>query len=204
MKFFSFFLIFLLMGYAAIAEETLHAPPGCEFGIIFPDEPYTRQRCKPENPEDCDSITSFTKVFGIDATVNFNVSCASADEGMMEQFSGEVMKTTLAAMVNDQYLETIQTDFRTLPYAKQAIALGTGTKGNSDKIFAAQLWIGKKSVYTVEGELIGHQLDIADEMFANILTSIHHESEKPSDNQEEEKSSEQAENGAEKEKEKTP
>jgi hypothetical protein len=165
------------MGFAAFADETLYAPEGCEFGIIFPDEPYIKQRCEPENPSRCNHITTFTHVFGVDATVNFNVTCYPAHEGMMERYTGEVMETTLAAMVNDQYLETIQTDFRTLPYGKQAVALGTGRKGNSDKIFAAQLWIGKKSVYTVEGELIGDQLDIADEMFAHILASIHHETE---------------------------
>lgn len=171
-----------LLSLPAHAEESatekfVFQPEGCEFSIIFPDEPYSRRQCNPDNPAQCTDITSYTKVFGIEATLNFDVTCYPVKEGMYDQFSEEVMRATLEAMLSDRNIDEVETDAQTLPYAKQAVALGTGTSGQSDMIFTGQLWIGKKSIYTVEAELIGRQLDAADELFMDIIASIRHESQ---------------------------
>lgn len=181
MRFLALLTALIIFSFPAYAEEeeksVIYQPEGCEFAITFPDEPYSSQRCNPGNPTQCSDFTSFTKVFGIEATVNFTVSCYPANENMYEQYSEEVMQATLKAMLSDQNLDIVETDSQTLPYAKQAVALGTGRIGNSDRLFSAQLWIGKKSVYTIEAELVGKQLDIADEMFMDIIGSFQHESE---------------------------
>lgn len=179
------FLLFLVLGVmslpvhaedAAPEEKFVFRPEGCEFAITFPDEPYSRRQCNPGNPEQCTDITSYTKVFGIEATLNFDVTCYPAQDAMYDQFSEDVMRATLEAMLSERDLDEVETDARTFPYAKQAVALGTGLSGKSDMIFTGQLWIGKKSIYTVEAELVGRQLDTADEMFMEILGSIRHES----------------------------
>lgn len=181
MRFLALFTALIIIAFPAYAEEeakdVIYQPEGCEFAITFPDEPYSSQRCHPDDPLQCSDVTSFTKVFGIEATVNFTVSCYPADEKMYAQYSEEVIQATLKAMLSDQNLDTVETDSQTFPYAKQAVALGTGSIGNSDRLFTAQLWIGKKSVYTIEAELIGKQLDMADDMFMEIIGSFRHESE---------------------------
>ena len=187
--------------FPAFADEVVFKPEGCEFAITFPEEPYTIRKCQPDNPEECSDFTSFTHVFGVDATVNIKVTCYPAESGMRERYSGDVMKVTLAGMVKDQNPETLQTDFQEFPFAKQAVALGTATEGNSDKIFAAQLWIGDKSVYTLQGEMIGAQLDEADEMFIGIMGSITHESNMKKKTEAPENKDEQADSPAEKDEE---
>lgn len=182
-KFFLLFALGLIAPFSfahaedAAPEKYIFQPEGCEFAITFPDEPYSRRQCNPDNPAQCTDITSYTKVFGIEATLNFDVTCYPVEEGMYDQFSEEVMRATLEAMLADRNLDEVETDAQTLPYAKQAVALGTGTSGQSDLIFTGQLWIGKKSIYTIEAELIGRQLDAADELFMDIIASIRHESQ---------------------------
>jgi hypothetical protein len=149
-----------------------YAPPGCDFRIDFPGEPFQAKRCDPDDSSKCNAVTSFTHVFALDATVNFNVTCNPPEKNMYDHYSGEVMKETLIALVGKGKLDKYETDFQQFPEAKQASLLGTGKSGNSEKIYIAQLWIGHQSVFTVEGELIGEQTDDADKMFADILRSI--------------------------------
>ncbi len=192
------FLIFLICAPDSFAEDVTYGPESCEFSIVFPGAPYTAQRCNPADPEKCDPITSYTKVFGMDATVNFNVTCIPVSADMYSRYSGDVMRTTLEAMVGRQHLDQYKTSFQQHDdKAKQAILLGAGRTGKSDKIYTAQLWIGHRSVFTVEGELIGVPLDEADDMFAAILRSIGHkdgkqESEPKQEEQDDNKTDEES------------
>ena len=95
---------------------------------------------------------------------------------MYESYSGDVMQAPLAAIMGENQLEDYQTGYQEFDVAKQAVLMGMGTTGSSDKIFIAQLWIGHKSVLTVEAELVGGPLEEADKMFSDILHGIRHES----------------------------
>jgi hypothetical protein len=87
------------------------------------------------------------------------------------------MQATLEAMVGRNHLEEYQTGFQQFDVVKQAVILGVGKTGNNERVYIAQLWIGRKSVFTVEAELIGdHSTASSDEMFAQVLHSIRHES----------------------------
>jgi len=171
-------LLFLLLSpLPASAGEYAYAPEGCEFRMEFPGEPYQSQRCNPDLPSECHDVTTYTKVFGMDATLNFHVTCNPAEEGMFDKYTGDVLQTTLEAMVGNNHLEEYQTGYQELDVAKQAVILGVGKAGGNEKVYIAQLWIGHKSAFTVEAELIGDQTTAAaDDMFANILHSIRHES----------------------------
>lgn len=162
---------------SAAAENYAYAPDGCEFRMEFPGEPYNARKCSPDNPDICRDLTSFTKVFGMDATVNVNVSCNPAPPQMFEQYNADVMQATLSAMLGQSQLAEYQTAYQEFKdVAKEAVLLGMGTTGNSDRVYVAQLWIGHKSVFNVEAEVIGKQTPEADKMFAAILQSIRHES----------------------------
>ena len=145
---------------------------GCEFQVTLPGEPYNSRRCNPEDPEKCSRITNYTKTFGLDATVNFNITCNPAEEGMFAKYSGEVMKTTLSAMVGKDKLEEFKTDMFEGTDFKQAILIGNGKVNQQDRMYSAQLWIGQKSVFTAEGEIIGYAGQEADKMFADIVGSV--------------------------------
>lgn len=167
----------LLSSLPAAAGEYAYAPEGCEFRMEFPGDPYQSQRCNPDLPDQCHDVTTYTKVFGMDATLNFHVTCNPAEEGMFDKYTGDVLKVTLEAMVGNNHLDEYQTGYQELDAAKQAVILGIGKTGENEKVYIAQLWIGHKSTFTVEAELIGDQTtETADDMFTNILQSIRHES----------------------------
>ena len=167
-------LLFAVM--PATAAEYAYAPDGCEFRMELPGEPYQSRKCSPDNPEICRDITSYTKVFGLDATVNVNITCNPAPDQMYEQYNGEIMQATMAAMMGKDKLADYQTGYQEFDVAKEAVLLGMGKTGNSERIFVAQLWIGHKSIFTMEAELIGQQTEEADKMYTGILHSVRHES----------------------------
>ncbi len=162
----------LLLLSTSMAHAYTFKPEGCEFSIEFPSEPFAAKKCDPAHPDDCHTITSFTKVFGMDATVDVTVTCNKADDKHYGEYTQEVMEQTLSALGAARQLDDYQTAWREDPLYKQAILLGSGSTGKSDKIYTSQLWIGHKSVFTMEAELIGNQLKEADDMFSGIIQSI--------------------------------
>lgn len=156
------------------AGSFVHAPEGCEFSITFPSEPYPTERCAPNDPKRCHIATSFTKVFGVDAAVSFHATCHKAEDGMYERYSGDVMRTTLIGMARPRNLEVFESDFIEYEQAKLAILIGSGLTDDrrDEMLYTAQLWIGKESVFTMEGEVRGTTTDEADRLFADILKSV--------------------------------
>lgn len=160
----------------ARAAEFLYAPDDCEFRVDLPGEPYKSTRCEPDNPKKCDKVTSFTKTFGIAATVNVNIICKPGEKDSYERYTGDLMRMTLTAMAERRHLKDYETAVQQFEEARQAAVIGMGESGQNEEIYVAQLWIGKKSIMSVEAELIGSQVTEADDMYAEILKSIRHES----------------------------
>jgi hypothetical protein len=155
-----------------LAQGSVYSPEGCEFQVTFPEQPYNTQHCDPiEKGKNCSDMTSFTKVYGIDSTVTYNVSCTATDGDMYGKYDDNVMRTTLQGMTRTLNLDTSQTGFMPLKEAKMAVLLGSGKteNGQDDLIYTAQLWIGHKSVFTLEGQLRGKYQPDADRLFAEIL-----------------------------------
>lgn len=152
-------------------EGYLYAPADCEFQVKLPSTPVHARRCSKDNPDECHAVTSFTKVFGLDATIDIRLTCNKAEKGMYDRYTGAVMKATLEGMAGKNKLDEYETHFRQSDDAKEAVLIGAGEQGNSNKIYMAQLWIGHDSIFTIEGELIGGPLKEADDMFAEILRS---------------------------------
>jgi hypothetical protein len=155
-----------------LAKGSVYSPEGCEFQIVFPEQPYQTKRCDPiEKDKNCSDMTSFTRVYGIDSTLTFNVTCTPTQGDMYDQYDDNVMRTTLSGMTRSMNLEQSQTGFMPLKEAKMAVLLGSGKTENKqdDLIYTAQLWIGHKSVFTMEGELRGKYQQDADLLFAQIL-----------------------------------
>ena len=149
-----------------------YAPANCDFRIDFPSAPLKGKRCDPDDASRCNDVTTYTHVFALDATVDFTVTCNPAEPNMYEHYGGDVMRATLGGMVGKGKLDDFQTSYKQYDDAKQATLIGTGKQGVSDKIYIAQLWIGRKSVFTVEAQMLGADNDAANDMFAGILKSV--------------------------------
>lgn len=174
MKFFTtLFLALTLCAAPAFADEYTFGPDGCDFRMTFPEEPSTSMRCNPEKPGQCYKARVFNRVFSLDSGVKITVSCNPAEENMLERYSGEIMEYTLKSMVSGGEASAEKTGFTDYGEAKEATLLGQRTMPDgTGKIYMARLWIGKNSVMTVEGELIGPASNESDAMFTNIMKSV--------------------------------
>lgn len=173
MKSLKYILALLVLGSSpALAAPFTYSPEGCEFTITFPSEPYETRKCNPDDPKQCHNVVTFTKVFDLSATLNLSVVCNPAEKDMFERYSGDVMKTTLIAMAGRGKLEEFETGYDEKPGVKMANILGYGKKDDQDLIYNGQLWIGKKSMFSLEADITGDYVTGADEMFAQILQSV--------------------------------
>ncbi len=168
---FSLALVFLF-SQMCLAEEATHlySPDPCEFSIEFPSEPYTSKRC--DDDKKCYEQTSYTQVFeNLSSTVNFRVMCNPIDEKISKSYDETVMTATLKAMTKRSVVETFDVSYREEDGYRQAGLVGEGKSGKLSTLYIAQLWIGKKSAFSVEAELIGSAAPEPDKLFSDILKS---------------------------------
>lgn len=189
----------MLFTAPALAEEiktpVTYAPPDCEFSIAFPSEPYKTRRCDDDDQKQCYDQISYTKVFDANSTVNFRVTCNPIGPDVAAYYTEDVMKATLKAMTKRSVVKTFNTSFRDEKTYKQAGLVGEGKSGTLPTIYIAQLWIGKNSAFSVEGELIGESADAPDKLFSEVLKSVHAiDAPQKSEEKPEEKKEEKPEN----------
>ncbi|NCC21664.1 MAG: hypothetical protein EOM26_04280 [Alphaproteobacteria bacterium] len=174
------------------------SPEVCDFAVTFPEAPYASRKC-PDGRR-CYEASNFTKVFGMHSTVNFRVTCNKAEPGMFERYDGGSMKAVLRGMADANGLANSNAGFQEYDDAKVASLTGTGQVGRTPMIYAAQLWIGESSVFTIEGELIGEDAGPADALFSDVISSIRRKDEKwppEGENEQEENGRESADTGDE-------
>ena len=167
----------ILLSAPAHAAEYTYAPDGCEFHMTFPEQPADSKACDAANPQSCHRVSTYTKIYDVTTGMRINVTCAPATPSMMEKYSGEVMQYTLGALARDRVdKEQAQTAFEDLGTAKQAILMGAKKQEDgTESVYMSELWIGKKSVLTVEGEMTGPANQDADTLFAHIMKSVRQE-----------------------------
>lgn len=161
-------------GSLAYAADYTFAPEGCEFRMDFPEEPLIARTCSPKDKNKCHTVARFNQVYDLESGIYITVTCNDAEPGMMERYSGDVMQYTMGAMAK-KYIdeESSQTAFQDIGTAKQALIMGSKKQpdGHED-IFMGQLWIGKKSVFSIEGQITGKAPPEADTLFAHTMKSV--------------------------------
>ncbi|MDB5491080.1 MAG: hypothetical protein JWO78_929 [Micavibrio sp.] len=169
----------ILLSAPVNAAEYTYAPDGCEFNVTFPEAPADSKACDSANPKDCHLVSTYTKIYDVSTGMRINVTCAPAQPGMMEKYSGEVMQYTLGAMAREHIdRDQAQTAFEDLGTAKQAVLMATKKQEDgSESVYMSELWIGKKSVLTLEGEMTGPPNQDADTLFARIMKSVRPQAE---------------------------
>ncbi len=155
---------------APVENPARFAPDFCDFEITFPEAPAIAKKCVPGNQ--CYDVNSYTMVYDLQTTVDVSVTCNPSTPAAYDKYTQGVMKAALAGMVDERNLSDYDVGFDQQENFKNASLSGTGTTGQSGKIYTAQLWIGKNSVFTVQAELVGTAHPKADEVFRDILASI--------------------------------
>lgn len=164
--------IILLAGTAQAAEPFTYAPDHCDFQATFPEAPHTSRLCEAENEDRCYDLVSFTRTYEVAATVNVRVICNPVQPGVKDRYTEDVAKAAVKAMAEKNNLTEYRTSFRSEAAVNQAGLVGEGLVGNDPKIYIAQLWVGEKSVMSVEAEIIGQAFEDADKLFAEVLKSV--------------------------------
>jgi hypothetical protein len=170
-------LILLFVLFLAVPAHAFeHTPEYCEFHMTFPEAPSTAKACNPEDDRDCYHATRFTRVYALDSALNINATCNKAEENMLERYSGEVMTFTLQTMSKGK-VDDPHVGFNDHGIAKQAVLIGGRTaEDGSETVYMAQIWIGKESIFTIEGEVTGAANAEADALLGDIMGSIRHKS----------------------------
>lgn len=176
------FILVFLFATPGSAADYVYTPTNCEFKMTYPEQPSIAQACNPENPKDCYEASNFTRVLAMDSSVRINTTCNNAEPGMLERYSGDVMQYTLGTMAHKK-VDEYESGFNDHGIAKQAVVLGNQKLDDgTEQVYMAQIWIGKKSVFTIEGQVTGNASPEADAIFSEIFKSIRHESwDKPAE-----------------------
>ncbi|MCB1682742.1 MAG: hypothetical protein KDI65_12520 [Alphaproteobacteria bacterium] len=153
-------------------DNRVYKPDYCDFYAAFPSEPLKGRRCETDDDSKCYDLVSFTKVFGLSSTVRIDIICNPGSEELYQQYTPDVMKKTVSAMMQGNAQESYEPQVREEENYRQAGTIGQGRAGMGDSIYIAQLWIGKHSIMAVEAELMGEQTEEADSLFASILKTI--------------------------------
>jgi hypothetical protein len=158
---------------AAAKEPVVYAPDNCDFQVTFPDAPVKNRRC-PEGPgRPCYDLTSYTMVYDLSTTVDVSVTCnPSAGGNNFERYNEQVMRAALEGMIDRRNIETYEIGFQQYETVRSATLTGSGKSGRQDKIYTAQIWVGPKSVFTMQAELVGGAHPNADAVFRDILKSL--------------------------------
>ena len=168
-------LTLLAMTSTARADKKSYeySPAPCEFTVSFPEEPQPIQKCDTGGKRCYDQL-SYTQVFELSATVNFRVICNPADKATIDYYTPAVMQRTLEAMTKRATVAVsdFETSAREAETYRQAGLVGESKIAGEPTIYLAQLWVGKKSIFSVEGELIGESYKEAEELFRDILRSV--------------------------------
>ncbi len=165
-------LLIMFLPFAAHAEPFTYQPDFCEFTITFPHEPEVEHKCEDRERTRCYDEVTYTRVPVSEGSVNFRIICNKIGQDVIDAYSGEVMQKTLAAMTKDKIVDTYDTNFREADGYKQASLVGEGVMGRISTLYIGQLWIGKKSAFSVEGQMLGAQSDVVDQLFSDILRTI--------------------------------
>lgn len=159
----------LLMSSPALAEPFTYAPEGCEFKVTFPEKPYITQKCSSGDEKKCEEVVSYTKVINIDSSVNFRVICSKATAQQIEDYTDEDMRGTVEQMATEASLEPNEAEVVAKDDFKSATIVTIGDRGDREVFYTAQLWVGKKSIMSLEGDMSGPQSEDSDKVFTEVL-----------------------------------
>lgn len=154
-------------------QPVVYAPDNCDFQVTFPDTPVRNRRC-PEGPgRPCYDLTSYTMVYDLSTTVDVSVTCnPSVGVDNFERYNESVMRAALEGMIDRRQIENYEIGFQQYETVRSATLTGSGKSGRQEKIYTAQIWVGPKSVFTMQAELVGGAHPKADSVFRDILQSL--------------------------------
>lgn len=167
-------LLSALTPNAAMAKPYTYAPQHCDTQITFPEEPLIENRCMTKGDQkDCSDVVTFKKIFIPDGSVNVRVTCVAYDKKELDTYTPEVVEETLKRLLSDQNMEAYDVTSDSADGIRRSTSLSVGSQDNVPYVYTGQIWIGDKSMFTLEISMKGAKNDQVDKLFAEILSSTH-------------------------------
>lgn len=166
----------LLLASPAVAEPFTYTPKDCEFQITFPEKPFTETKCNKDGKtgeKSCTDIVSFTKAVGKTSSTNFRISCSSVAPADIAKFTPEIIEATLKEVVKASGYDPLEIHSDEDNGYKNASTISFAVRNDLPVIYNGQIWMGKKSMFTLEAEMRGEPHPEVEKTFAEILRSAH-------------------------------
>ncbi len=157
------------------STKSIYAPTHCDFETTFPEEPFVGTRCPQgvtRSSGKCYDVTNYTMVYNLKSTVDVSVTCVPSPEENFKRYNDRVIQTVLNGMSKTAEITDPSINITEKEDHRIGTLIGTGKQGKQNRIYNAQIWIGKNSIMTIEAKLIGRTHHEADAVFAEILKSV--------------------------------
>jgi len=163
-------VMLLLFSAPALAAPYVFAPENCDFQMSYPEKPFIENRCK--DGKNCEEIATFTRTKDA-AAINFRVSCRPENAAALKKLKPEDLKRTIQGMAATAGAKPFAEDSARLDGdVLSAVALAIGERNDRELLYTGQIWVGPKSVLTLESEISGPDNTDINTTYTDILKSI--------------------------------
>lgn len=166
----------LVLAAQPVTPPFTYAPETCEFQITFPEKPFIENKCTQNTKTattDCVEVVTFTKAVGIDSSTHFRVTCNKLDSEAVKTYTPEIIEETVSQLAKSNHLIPYDIKSDESNGYKNASILSLSERDGKSLIYNAQIWIGKKSMFTLEAEMLGASNEDIQSTFADILRNTY-------------------------------
>lgn len=172
MKQFFLFCSAIALCTPALAAPFTYGPDNCEFQITFPEKPFIEKKCG-QNVADCVEVVTFTKAVGAESSTHFRVTCNPLAPADIEKYTPEIIAETLNQLVKSNNLIPYTSQAADENGYKSATTVSLAERDGKTVIYNGQIWIGKKSMFTIEAEMLGPRSDEVEKTFVDIMRNTY-------------------------------
>ncbi len=167
-------LSLLLIGITfttARAEPFIYAPENCDMRVGFPEKPIIEKKCVTHaEKQECTDVVTYKKIAPPQSSVTFRITCVEYPKSELATYTPEIVEKTLNKLLKDQGLEPFDIQSETVDNMQRSTSMSIGTDDEGIAyMYSGQIWIGEKSLFTLEGNMKGPQEKSVEETFVSIL-----------------------------------
>ncbi|OFW87347.1 MAG: hypothetical protein A3B66_08255 [Alphaproteobacteria bacterium RIFCSPHIGHO2_02_FULL_46_13] len=156
----------------AFAAPYTYGPENCEFQVTFPEKPFIEKKCG-QTANDCTEVATYTKAVGADSSTNFRVSCNPLAASEIQKYTPAIIEETLKQLVKSNNLTPYNSQSSDADGYKSASSIALSERDGKPLIYNGQIWIGKKSMFTVEAEMVGSTNSEVEKTFVGIMKNMY-------------------------------
>lgn len=167
-----------LLAVPTMAAPYTYGPENCEFQITFPEKPFIEKKCG-QSVGDCAEVVTFTKAVGADSSTNFRVTCNPVTAADVEKYTPEIIAETLNQLVKSNNLIPYNAQSSEENGYRSASTVSLSERDGKPLIYNGQIWLGKKSMFTIEAEMLGSKNDEIEKTFVSIMRNTYPKDKPP-------------------------